>query len=89
MSWSYGAGNGDPIQYPGAAPVYSRSYGMGADVPVSTGQKPAVQYGYGADNESGVTVQTQPAAPAPQRLAAPATAPAAGQLTSPAPGTHS
>jgi hypothetical protein len=88
VSWQYGAGNGDPIPYPGPAPVYSRSYGMGSDVPVSSGQKPGVQYGYGADNESGVMVQMQPSAPASQRVAAPAPA----QQPSPqgaAPSTHS
>lgn len=71
VTWQYGAGNGDPMPYPGPTPVYSRSYGLGADVPVSMGGKPTVQYGYGAENESGVMVQS-PAAPAPQRLAAPA-----------------
>jgi len=74
VSWQYGAGNGDPIPYQGPAPVYSRAYGMGADVPVNSGQKPTVQYGYGAENESGVMVQMQPSAPATQRVAAPAPA---------------
>jgi hypothetical protein len=69
VSWGYGTGNGDPVAYPGPAPVYSRAYGLSADVPVSTGAKPNVQYGYGADNETGVMVQTQPSQP--QRVAAP------------------
>lgn len=86
VSWQYGAGNGDPVAYQGPAPTYSRAYGVGSDVPVNSGGKMNVQYGYGADNESGVMVQTQPRAPAPTRLAAPA---GATQPQAAAPGTHS
>ena len=72
VTWGYGTGNGDPVAYPGPAPVYSRSYGLGADVPVSAGAAPTVQYGYGADGETGVMVQSTPPAPPAQHVTAPA-----------------
>lgn len=85
VSWSYGAGNGDPVQSQGPAPTYSFANGLSADVPVNSGAKPTVQYGYGAENEKGMMVQMQPSAPAPQQVAAPATPPAQAA----APGRHS
>jgi hypothetical protein len=85
VSWSYGAGNGDPVQYQGPAPAYSFANGLGADVPVSSGGKPTVQYGYGAENQQGTMVQMQPSAPASQQVAAPA----ATGSPAPAPGSHS
>ena len=85
VSWSYGAGNGDPVQSQGPAPAYSFANGLGADVPVSSGAKPTVQYGYGAENEQGQMVQMQPSAPASQRVAAPAANPSPAT----APGSHS
>ena len=73
VSWSYGAGNGDGVQYQGPPPKYSFSYGAGADVPVSSGGHPTMSYGYGGDGTTGDTVQM--VAPQKQQLAQPAPAP--------------
>ncbi|MGI4796672.1 MAG: hypothetical protein ACRYG8_21960 [Janthinobacterium lividum] len=73
VSWSYGAGNGDGVQYPGAKPIYSFNYGAGADVPVNSGGKPQMSYGYGGEGVTGSSVQM--VAPEKQQLAAPAPKP--------------
>lgn len=70
VSWSYGAGNGDGVQYPGPPPKYSFAYGSGADVPVNSGAHPTMSYGYGAESTTGDTVQMTK--PETQQLAAPA-----------------
>lgn len=69
VSWSYGAGNGDGVQYPGPPPKYSFNYGAGADVPVNSGGKPQMSYGYGGEGMTGSAVQMT--APEKQQLAAP------------------
>lgn len=69
VSWSYGAGNGDGVQYPGPPPKYSFNYGAGADVPVNSGGKPQMSYGYGGEGITGSSVQM--IAPEKQQLAAP------------------
>ena len=75
VSWSYGAGNGDGVKYPGPPPKYSFSYGAGADVPVNSGSKPTMSYGYGAEGTTGDMVQM--ATPTPnQQVAQPVQAPA-------------
>ena len=73
VSWSYGAGNGDGVQYPGPAPKYSFSYGAGADVPVNSGAKPTMNFGYGGEGVSGDMVQM--AAPDKTQVAQPVQAP--------------
>ena len=73
VSWSYGAGNGDGVQYPGPPPKYSFSYGAGADVPVSSGAKPTMGYSYGAESTKGDMVQMSK--PEQQQVAQPAPAP--------------
>ena len=73
VSWSYGAGNGDGVQYQGPPPKYSFNYGAGADVPVSSGAKPTMSYGYGGESTTGDMVQMT--APEKQQLAAPAPKP--------------
>lgn len=70
VSWSYGAGNGDGVQYPGPPPKYSFNYGAGADVPVNSGAQPTMSYGYGAESTTGDMVQMT--TPEKQQLAAPA-----------------
>lgn len=79
VSWSYGAGNGDGVQYPGPPPIYSFNYGAGADVPVSSGAHPTMSYAYGADGTTGDAVQMT--APPKQQMAQPTQAPS--------PNTHS
>lgn len=90
VSWQYGAGNGDGVNYPGPAPVYKRAYGLESDAVAAPTQEPKVNYGYGAENHLGSVVQTVPqpaqqvAAPAPVQQLAPR------QDQHPAvPGTHS
>lgn len=88
VSWEYGAGNGDGVAYPGPAPVYSRSYGWGADQVSAPATAPTVNYSWGAENQTGGMVQTTPE-PARQ-LASPAPSPAPNQSQgSPALRTHS
>ncbi|RYY16686.1 MAG: hypothetical protein EON55_03845 [Alphaproteobacteria bacterium] len=79
VSWSYGAGNGDGVKYPGPPPKYSFNYGAGSDVPVTSGAHPQMSYGYGGDGVTGSSVQM--VAPEKQQLAAPA--------PRPNPNTHS
>ena len=74
VSWSYGAGNGDGVQYPGPPPKYSFSYGAGADVPVSNGTTPVTSFGYGAEGVTGDMVQMTTPAPN-QQVAQPTQAP--------------
>ena len=83
VSWQYGAGNGDGVAYPGPAPVYKRAYGLESDAVAPPPQEPKVNYGWGAENATGMVQQTNPQ-PA-QQVASPA--PAQHQV--PAPGTHS
>lgn len=73
VSWSYGAGNGDGVKYPGPPPKYSFNYGAGSDVPVSSGARPTMSYSYGAEGTTGDMVQM--VAPEKQQLAAPAPKP--------------
>ena len=91
VSWSYGAGNGDGVNYPGPAPIYKRAYGLEREAVAPPAQEPKVNYAYGAENHSGSMVQQ--AAPQPaQQVAAPAAAqqPAPRQDQHPvAPGTGS
>ena len=82
VSWSYGAGNGDGVQYPGPAPKYSFADGIGKDVPTDSGFKYTTQYGYGGDSTTGVMVGMAPvdktqqlAAPAANTVPTPATTP--------------
>lgn len=70
VTWSYGAGNGDGVKYPGPPPKYSFNYGAGSDVPVNSGAKPQMSYSYGAEGVQGSSVQMT--APEKQQLAAPA-----------------
>ena len=74
VSWSYGAGNGDGVQYPGPPPQYSFSYGAGADVPVTSGAKPTMSYGYGGESTTGDMVQMATPTPSTQ-VAQPTQAP--------------
>jgi hypothetical protein len=75
VSWSYGAGNGDGVSYPGPKPIFKRAYGPGnGDGVTSGGPAPTESYGYGADNASGGMVQMSPEQPR-QQVAAPSTAP--------------
>ncbi len=86
VSWSYGAGNGDGVTYAGPKPVFSRGNGLGNGDSVTSGTAPTENYGYGAENASGVMVQTTPEQR--QQVAAPAAStPAPASRT--APGTHS
>ncbi len=90
VSWSYGAGNGDGVSYAGPAPVYKRAYGLESDAVAAPAQEPKVNYGYGAENQTGSMVQDsqQPA----QQVASPTPAqqPASRPNEHPAaPGTHS
>ena len=71
VTYGYGAGNGDPIAYPGPAPIYSQAYGM-TDSGASAGQAPKTQFGYGADGMNNVAVQMGTPGAAQQRVAAPA-----------------
>lgn len=90
VSWQYGAGNGDGVSYPGPAPVYKRAYGLESDAVAAPSQEPKVNYGWGAENQTGGMVQTAPESA--QRVAAPAPAqqPTPRQDEHPAaPGTHS
>ena len=80
VSWSYGAGNGDGVSYPGPAPVYKRANGLESDAVAPPKQEPKVSYGWGAENQNGGVVQTEPQSN--QRVAAPSSAQTA-------PGTHS
>ena len=73
VSWSYGAGNGDGVNYPGPAPVYKRAYGLGTDAVASPAQEPKVNYAYGAENHTGSMVQ-QETPKSPQQVAAPSAA---------------
>lgn len=73
VSWSYGAGNGDGVNYPGPAPVYKRAYGLDLDAVTLPTQEPKVNYSYGAENHSGSMVQQTAPQPA-QQVAAPAPA---------------
>lgn len=90
VSWQYGAGNGDGVAYPGPAPIYKRAYGLDADEVSPSGATPTVNYGYGAENQTGTMVQVAPpssqqvASPAPTQRAAPR-----GDEHPAAPGTHS
>lgn len=79
VTWSYGSGNGDGVQYQGPPPKYSFSYGAGSDVPVSSGGKPTMGYAYGADGTTGDMVQMSK--PETQQLAQP--------TQPPNPNTHS
>jgi len=83
VSWQYGAGNGDGVSYPGPAPIFKRAYGLEADAPTAPPQEPKVNYGWGAENQSGGMVQQGTPEPIQH-----ATAPAPAQTPS-APGTHS
>ena len=91
VSWQYGAGNGDGVNYSGPAPVYKRAYGVGAAAVAPAAQEPKVNYTYGAENQSGVMVQQE--TPKPNQQAAsptPAQQPASRQDQHPAtPGTGS
>ncbi len=80
VSWSYGAGNGDGVTYDGPKPVFSRGNGLGNGDGVSSGTTAKENYGYGAENASGVMVQTTPEQPR-QQIAAP--------TSTAAPGSHS
>lgn len=92
VSWQYGAGNGDGVSYPGPAPVYQRAYGLGADQATPSATTPNVNYGYGADNQTGSMVQVAPPSPQQQQVASPAPTqqptPRLDQHPA-APGTHS
>lgn len=91
VSWAYGAGNGDGVNYPGPAPVYKRAYGLGTDAVAPPAQEPKVSYSYGAENHMGSMVQQETPRPA-QQVAAPSAAqqPALRQDQHPtAPGTGS
>ena len=91
VSWQYGAGNGDGVSYPGPAPVFKRAYGLESDAVAPPAQEPKVNYGWGAENQSGGMVQQTTPQPT-QQVASPAPAqqPAPGQNgQSTAPGTHS
>ena len=81
VSWSYGAGNGDGVTYPGPKPVYKRASGLGNDS-ASTTSAPGEQYSWGADGASGNMIQF---APPPTQTASPANP----QAQQGAPGTHS
>ena len=80
-TWEYGAGNGDPVPYPGPKPIYNYAYGPGnGDSVQSGGTPPKVGYAYGGENQTGGMVQMttpapqprqQTAAPKPSRLARP------------------
>ena len=70
VSWQYGAGNGDGVNYPGPAPVYKRAYGVGVDAVAPPAQDPKVNYAYGAENQSGTMVQQDAPKPA-QQVASP------------------
>jgi hypothetical protein len=83
VSWQYGAGNGDGVQYQGDKPTFARAYGLGGGDSVTSGQVATTQYSYGAENQSGSMVQV---APPRQMLAAPAPQPNQPQAV---PGTHS
>lgn len=90
VSWQYGAGNGDGVSYPGPAPVYKRAYGLGADQVAAPTTTPNVNYGYGADNQTGSMVQVAPQSSQQVASPAPAQQPAARPNEHPAaPGTHS
>ena len=89
VSWSYGAGNGDGVSYPGPKPVFQRAYGLGNGDGVTSGQTATTRYGYGADGMSGTMVQTTPEQR--QQMAAPTPPPATAPTVQPAPtapGTH-
>ena len=91
VSWQYGAGNGDGVSYPGPAPIYKRAYGLESDAVAPPAQEPKVNYGYGAENQTGTMVQQETPKPA-QQVASPTPAqhPTTGQNgQTAAPGTHS
>ncbi len=90
VSWEYGAGNGDGVAYQGPAPVYSRSYGWGADQVSAPAAQPTVNYAWGAENQSGGMVQTTPEAKQKVASPAPSQTPAPNQSQgAPALRTHS
>ncbi len=75
VSWQYGTGAGDGVQYPGGKPTYTRAYGFGNGDGVNTGVKVNPNYAYGAEGQTGTMVQFAPTTPT--QVAAPApTAPA-------------
>lgn len=81
-TWQYGAGNGDPIPYPGPKPTYSYAYGPGNGDPMKPTGTPQSSFAYGGDNaaKGGMIQMTAP--PPQQRMASPAPAKAAR------PGSH-
>ena len=90
VSWQYGAGNGDGVSYPGPAPVYKRAYGLESDAVAPPTQEPKVNYGYGAENQTGSMVQTAPNSAQQVASPSPSQRPAPHQDEHPAvPGTHS
>lgn len=82
-TWQYGAGNGDPIPYPGPKPTYSYAYGPGNGDPLKSTGAPQTGLAYGGDNapKGGMIQMTTPAPQ--QRMASPAPAQPAH------PGSHS
>lgn len=86
VTWSYGAGNGDPVSNSSAV-KYSFANGLGKDMPVPADQMPTVSHAYGAEGTHGVTEQMVPAAQAPQRVASP-TPPTPHPAITPAPSAH-
>lgn len=78
VQWEYGAGNGDPVPYPGPKPIYNFAYGPGNGDSVKSGEAPQTGYAYGGENQTGGMVQMttpqprqQTAAPKPSRSARP------------------
>ncbi len=90
VSWQYGGGPADGVNYQGPAPVYKRAYGLGADQVATPVGTPQVNYGWGAEGQSGTMVQVAPQTQ--QRLAVPTPTPnptATPAERAAAPGTHS
>lgn len=79
VTWQYGTGAGDGVQYSGAKPTYARIFGAGAGDGVTSGQTSTTNYAYGAEGQTGTMVQIVPKPPTV--VAAPAQAPS--------PNTHS
>lgn len=66
--WSYGAGNGDGVQYQGPKPIYSYAYGPGNGDSVKSGASAQTGFAYGGDNQTGGMIQMT--APQPKQQTA-------------------
>ena len=95
VTYQYGAGNGDPVQYPGPKPTYNYAYGPGNGDGVKAPGNPQTSFAYGGDGATGTMMQMgTPTPQPPQQAAAPAPQPRQ-QMAAPAPartvrpGNHS